>query len=202
METCGSRVTHGAAGLILAPIWGLFAYSHVNAFMQSAEWPYLVFFVSETLQAGLFLIRSEAESVSTNPGDWAVAIAATVAPLCFVPAEAGFGAHVGAVIVVGVLLQIFGLVSLNRSFAIVAAKRKIRTSGMYRAVRHPIYASYLVLFSGYVWGNATSWNICLFSLVVVCIVVRALREERHLRADLSYRDYTKQVRFRLVPFLF
>ena len=202
MEIRNSGLTHATAGLALAVIWGSFAYRHINVFMLTGEWPYLVFFVSETLQAGLFIIRYQPVSVSSDPVDWTVAIAGTVAPLCFVPAETGFGTHAGALIVIGALLQISGLVSLNRSFAIVAAKRKIRTSGMYRVVRHPIYASYLVLFSGYVWGNATAWNICLLSLIVACIVVRVLREERHLGMDSTYRDYTRQVRFRLLPFLF
>lgn len=196
------QLIHGAAGLALAAIWGLFAYRHINVFGQTGEWRYLVFCMSETLQAALFVLRYRPVSVSNNPVDWAVAVAGTVAPLFFVPHESGFGPLPGALIVMGALMQMLGLFSLNRSFAIVAARRKIKTSGMYRVVRHPIYASYLVLFSGYVWANATLWNISLFSVIVGCIVARIVREERHLRADSTYREYTTQVRYRLVPFLF
>jgi len=201
-EGQNSKVLHAAGSLALAFIWSLFAYRHVMAFAQTGEWPYLVFCLSETLQAVLFIVRYQPVSISNHPVDWTVAITGTLAPLLLVPGDTDFGSSAGALIIVGTLLQILGLASLNRSFAIVAAKRKIRTSGMYRAVRHPIYASYLVILSGYVWANATTWNMSLVTLVVTCIVARVMSEERHLRADSTYREYTTQVRYRLVPFLF
>lgn len=195
-----SKLQHCGAGLALAAIVGLFAYRHVHAFAETGEWPYLVFCLSETLQAALFIVRYQPVSVSTDPLDWTVAVAGSVLPLLLVPAETS--PQLGAVIVTAMVLQILGLVSINRSFAVVAAKRKIRTNGMYRIVRHPIYASYLVLFSGYVWANATAWNVSLFCAIVACIVGRVLSEERHLCGDRIYREYTAQVRYRLVPFLF
>ncbi len=194
------KLQHVAAGLALAAIMALFAYRHIRAFADTSEWAYLVFCLSETLQATLFVVRYEPVTVSADPMDWTVALAGSVLPLLLIPAETG--PQLSALIVTGTVLQIFSLVSLNRSFAVVAAKRKIRTNGMYRIVRHPIYASYLILFSGYVWANATAWNVSLYCAIVACIVGRVLSEERHLCADRAYREYTTEVRYRLVPFLF
>jgi protein-S-isoprenylcysteine O-methyltransferase Ste14 len=195
-----SQLLHAAAGVALATIWALFAYRHIDVFLRTGAWPYLVFCVSETLQAGLFLARYQPVSVSNNPMDWVVAVVGTVTPLFLVPSDTG--SHIGTFILIGTCLQILGLLSLNRSFAIVAARRRIRTSGMYRVVRHPIYASYLVLLFGYLWTTPSAWNIALVSLVVVCIVARIIAEERHLSEDESYVRYTAQVRYRLMPFVF
>ena len=51
----------------------------------------------------------------------------------------------------GMVVSLTGLLSLNRSFGLVAANRGVKTRGMYRVVRHPIYAGYfsvLRLLSG------------------------------------------------------
>jgi protein-S-isoprenylcysteine O-methyltransferase Ste14 len=193
---------HAATSLVLAAVWALFAHRHIAVFMKTGQWPFLVFCISETVQAAMFVVRFRPATVSRDPVDWAVAIAGTAAPLFFVPAAGGMPAYASTLIVIGTLLQLLGVISINRSFAIVAAKRKVRTTGMYRVVRHPIYASYLVLFSGYVWGNATPWNVALYLSIACCIAARIAREERHLRVDPGYEAYCDRVQYRLVPFVF
>ncbi len=102
----------------------------------------------------------------------------------------------------GVLMQILGLISLNRSFALVAAKRAIKTDFMYRWVRHPIYASYLIVFTSYLLVYPSVNNLMVFAVLIPCMVGRIYREEVHLSQDPVYRDYMQRVRYRLIPGLF
>jgi protein-S-isoprenylcysteine O-methyltransferase Ste14 len=92
--------------------------------------------------------------------------------------------------------------SLNRSFALVAAKRSIKTRGMYRFIRHPLYASYLVMFSGYLLANTTTANLVVYLITMACLFARILREEKHLALDSGYRQYMLEVRYRVFPGIF
>ena len=57
---------------------------------------------------------------------------------------------IGSVLVlVGVVLATGAVLSLGRSLGIEAANRGVQTHGLYRFVRHPIYAAYLPLMGGY-----------------------------------------------------
>ena len=105
-------------------------------------------------------------------------------------------------IMLGTMLQIAGLISLNRSFAIVAAKREIKTSLMYRIVRHPLYASYFLIFGGYVLVHTTTTNIVIYMITMFFLCLRIFREERHLSLDPVYRSYMLDVRYRVIPFVF
>ena len=186
----------------MAALWGLFAYRHLLAFQNTGEWAYLVISVSETLSAALFVFRSAPVTVSTDPLDWFFALVGTFMPLLFIPASWGLLPAAKNLIVLGIALQIFGLLSLNRSYALVAAKRKIKTKGMYRVVRHPMYASYLVLITGYILSNTTWWNFLLYVMSLGFLFVRMVREERHLAVDPVYAEYAQRVRYRVIPFVF
>ena len=189
-------------GLLMALLWGFFTYRHVLAFHQSAEWMYLLIGLSESMTAGFFLFRSAPVTVSTDPLDLVFAILGTFAPLFLMPSDWGLLPDADYLIGAGIVLQIFGLLSLNRSFALVAAKRQIKSGGMYRFVRHPLYASYLLILSGYVLANTTWVNLLLCCTTVALLLVRLMREEKHLLPDPGYRVYMQQVRFRMIPFLF
>jgi protein-S-isoprenylcysteine O-methyltransferase Ste14 len=197
-----SELRRAGGSVLLAVLWAVFAYRHVVAYVQTGHLSYVVFCVSETLQAALFVLRFRPATVSTRAADWIIAVGATFAPLFFVPHADGLGGSGQALVVAGALLQILGLLSLNRSFAIVPAKRRIRTGGMYRIVRHPVYAAYVIMFSGYVWANTTPWNVALYCLIVASNIARIANEEKHLGVDAEYRAYADRVRYRLVPLIY
>ena len=124
----------------MAVLWGWFAYRHLLAFHHTGEWAYVLVCGSETLTAAFFVFRSAPMTVSVDPLDWLFGIAGTFTTLLFFPAPWGLLPIAKNLIVFGTVLQIFGLISLNRSFALVAAQRELKTRGMYRFVRHPLYA--------------------------------------------------------------
>ncbi len=75
-------------------------------------------------------------------------------------------------------------------------------SGLYSVVRHPMYLAGSVLFiaSALVLG---SYYALLWALLLPCLLVYRIRnEERLLVAGLAgYEDYTRRVKYRLVPFV-
>jgi protein-S-isoprenylcysteine O-methyltransferase Ste14 len=79
-------------------------------------------------------------------------------------------------------------------------EHRVVTRGPYRLVRHPGYAS-LVLLG---WGGPValgSWWAVLPHVVVVAVFVRRARlEDRMLQEELpGYGDYAQVVRYRLLP---
>ena len=89
--------------------------------------------------------------------------------------------------------------ALGRSFGIEAANRGIQTHGLYRFVRHPIYAAYLPLIGGYLLAYPSVWNALLVGCWLVCQVARIQREEAVLGQDEQYQAYAERVRWRLIP---
>lgn len=108
----------------------------------------------------------------------------------------------GIVTSIGSLLTLVSVQSLGRSFAVLPALRDIRTSGMYRFVRHPIYLSYIVAALGTLMRHPSVHNTAVV-LAGICLMLWRIRfEERLLMQDERYRDYADQVRYRLIPGLY
>ncbi|MDQ2729315.1 MAG: hypothetical protein M3Y91_15975 [Actinomycetota bacterium] len=88
---------------------------------------------------------------------------------------------------------------LGRSFGFAAADRGLKRRGPYAIVRHPLYASYVLLQLGYVLQSISVRNVLVMVFVCSCDVGRALAEERLLATSTTYDDYRKKVRWRLIP---
>jgi protein-S-isoprenylcysteine O-methyltransferase Ste14 len=101
--------------------------------------------------------------------------------------------------VFGAALQIGAALSMGRSFGVIPANRGVRTQGLYRAVRHPFYAAYLVSQVGYALNNPSAWNVGVVVLGTAFQVVRIRYEEQLLLGSGEYREYRSAVRWRLVP---
>lgn len=201
-QSLNLNVGHILAGILMACLWGWFAYWHVQAFLIANDWSYFYLCISETLIALCFLVRKCPKSVSAAPFDWAIAVVGTFASFLFIPASSGILPSAKYAVIAGSVLTILGIISLNRSFALVASKREIKTSGLYCVVRHPLYASYLLTFTGYIFANSTLENVIVYFFTMGCMFIRMFREERHLSLDAEYLRYTHEVRWRLIPFVF
>jgi protein-S-isoprenylcysteine O-methyltransferase Ste14 len=189
-------------GVVLAAAWLMFAIIHVRTFLAFGTVSHLVFFISETFTAMMFLVRTNPQSVSDHAGDWLLAVAGTGAPLLFAPAAYGVLPAAASLVLAGAMLQLIGLVSLNRSIGLVPALRELKTGGSFRVVRHPLYASYLVMFSGYLLANSTLNNLLVYGLTVTLLLCRIVREEHHLAQQAAYRTYMETVKYRILPFVF
>ena len=102
----------------------------------------------------------------------------------------------------GLTIQIAAKAALWRSFGIAPANRGVRTGGLYRVIRHPMYAGYALAHAGFVLAYPSPANALLYAGAFLIQVARLLREERLLNRDRCYRDYAARVRYRLIPKLF
>jgi protein-S-isoprenylcysteine O-methyltransferase Ste14 len=99
----------------------------------------------------------------------------------------------------GNVLAVVGICDLGRSFGIVAAHRRIKTGGLYRSVRHPIYAAYLLAFGGFVLAHPSIYNGVVLLAWGIIQIARIHAEEHLLAADPQYTTYAQRVRHRLIP---
>jgi len=84
----------------------------------------------------------------------------------------------------------------------VTANQRVISSGPYAIVRHPMYAGALVMLFGTPIALGSWWGLLLFILLTFVIIWRLIDEERLLSNNLpGYSDYRKNVRYRLVPFV-
>ena len=196
-----SRLAHIISSGFLGSIYIVFAYAHVSSFLKTHEITWLLFGLSESLLVFFYIFRTRPNTISVEFFDWLIAIIGTFAPLFFRPAEWGVLPMAKYAIIVGTVFQIMGVLSLNRSFALVAACRSIKTKWMYGIVRHPIYASYCLIFLGYVLSSTTVANVVVYSVSMIFLMLRIIREEKHLALDPLYRQYQLKVRYRLIPYV-
>lgn len=76
------------------------------------------------------------------------------------------------------------------------------TTGPYRYVRHPMYAAALAFFLGTTLLLGSWYGLLGGSLIVIAMAIRAIGEERLLRAELAgYDAYMEKVKYRLIPYL-
>ena len=84
----------------------------------------------------------------------------------------------------------------------VQENQKVIDTGLYGVVRHPMYSATLLLFLSMplVLGSAISFVV--FLAYPVLIAKRIRNEEAMLEAGLAgYSDYKKEVRYRLIPYI-
>ena len=80
--------------------------------------------------------------------------------------------------------------------------QKVVSNGLYKVVRHPMYTATLVVFLSMplILGSLISFFI--FLLYPIIIVIRIIGEEKLLEKELEgYIEYKKNVKYRLIPFI-
>lgn len=109
-----------------------------------------------------------------------------------------------AVILVGYWLASYALIE-NRFFSGMVRLQTDRgqhvvRSGPYRWLRHPGYAGSLLTYLATPLLLDSSWTFLASALITTALVVRTALEDRTLQEELEgYRDYAKEVRWRLLP---
>ncbi len=182
----------------VAVAWALVAGGYLAGLRQQQSLGGLGLFIFYTLVAISFLLRRPAQQA---PSWWenGLALLGVLLPMFGLrPATAGWPL-VGAVIQAFSLAgMIVALGSLGRSFGIAPADRGLVSRGFYRIVRHPLYACETLFYLGYLSANLSAPNGLTVIVATAVTVVRIYREERII---LGYGAYARQVRWRLLPFV-
>lgn len=162
----------------------------------------LTMFVYETMLVIFILMRNTANDVSENYKDWAVGILGTILPLLLRPAEVPMEfAFLVSFQVVGFIISVLGLVSLNKSIGIVAANRGIKTTGIYQYIRHPLYAGYFISLTAFILQNITFYNLAIVAVFILMQLGRIFAEEKVLLKDPEYKAYAEKTKWRLYPYI-
>jgi len=98
----------------------------------------------------------------------------------------------------------FFFVMKQNSFAAatvrVESEQPLISTGLYGAVRHPMYSGALLLMVCMPLALGSSWSLLLLIPTFPILAWRLLDEERVLTRDLrGYTDYCRRVRYRLIP---
>lgn len=189
--------------LVVTGAW--FCYVHAHAVVAHQTWTSLPFAIEQAIYVTLFLSRRRSRQTSHHPSDWVFATIGGWGPLVLQlhPSTSEVMRVSGiAVQTIGLVLSCVGFMWLGKSFGIVAANRGLKTSGPYRFVRHPIYASHTVTLLGFAVANLWWFNVVIVGIVLTGQLFRMAAEERVLTATDEYRAYAREVRWRLVPGVF
>jgi protein-S-isoprenylcysteine O-methyltransferase Ste14 len=186
----------GAAGA------AFFAQATLQAYLHTHRWFGAAFVAEQMWVVVAYLVRRPARTVTRRMSDWLLAFGGTFGGVLFRPV----GLHPPWGVQAGLGIQLFGLavcivsfLALGRSFGFAAADRGLVGRGPYAVVRHPIYASYVLLQGGYVLQSMSAWNALVLVFVTACNVGRALAEDRLLATNEAYGAYRTRVRWRLFP---
>ena len=116
--------------------------------------------------------------------------------------------------VAGALLLILGMALVfealrENTFAAPVVKmqkergQRVISTGMYGVVRHPMYAGAVLLFISTPLLLGSVYGLALGLLLIITIAARSVGEEAMLKQELEgYSDYTKKVKWRIIPFVF
>jgi protein-S-isoprenylcysteine O-methyltransferase Ste14 len=193
------RISANVVGAVGA---AYFARATLLFYLQTRHSIGAAFVVEQMWIVVAYLIRRPARMVSRRFGDWLLAFGGTFGGVLFRPIgiHSRWGIDVGlSVQLIGLAICIVSFLALGRSFGFAAADRGLVRRGPYAVVRHPIYASYLLLQSGYVLQSLSLWNVLVMLMVTTCNVGRILAEDRLLATNTHHGTYRAAVRWRLLP---
>jgi protein-S-isoprenylcysteine O-methyltransferase Ste14 len=113
----------------------------------------------------------------------------------------------------GVILVITGQIIFlvarkeNKFFSTVVRIQKDRghtvcETGIYRAVRHPGYLGMIISTMGFPFLLSSLWSIVPTFLAIILLCIRTFLEDKTLKDELTgYLEYTKKIRYKLVPWM-
>ena len=157
------------------------------------------------LLLAFIVIRTRHVGIDRTIFHQAVAVVAFFSGLAFLgpkTTDAGLILSARIVAFVALVLGILTQFNLGRSFGILIARRKIKTSWLYSVIRHPMYFTD-ILFKVSMLLKMPGWiNLGVFLVSAGCYVYRALLEERFLSESEEYREYMSRVRYRFIPGIF
>lgn len=102
----------------------------------------------------------------------------------------------------GLVMMLVGGTALGRGLTAAPlpnAHARLRTGGLYRWMRHPIYSGLLLMMGAITAASGSVWRLVVFGLLVALINVKARWEERQLmRRFVDYAAYAARTP-RFVP---
>lgn len=168
---------------------------------ELAQHPHFaLFLVSELVGVALLLLQRRGET-TTEFYPILVAFVGTGVALLVAPTGQRLISDQAslALILAGSAIALAAKLFLGRSFGVVPANRGVKAAGVYRFVRHPMYAGYMINQLGFLLVFFSLHNVLIYAIAWTTLWLRTVEEEKFLLRDPAYRHYATQVRFRLIP---
>ena len=182
-------------------IWQTYQY-HLKGTLGYVE---ISFTIQSLLVGVIILIRKHHQAFHTNWLHQAVAMVAFCSGAAFIgqPATGNpLANHISQVVIFFAnVLGVATVVNLGRSFGILIAFRELKSHGLYGMVRHPMYATDILLRIGFLINHTNLFTVFVFIISTGCYVYRAILEERFLIRTPGYREYMQRVKYRFIPFI-
>ncbi|QLL09932.1 isoprenylcysteine carboxylmethyltransferase family protein [Mycobacterium vicinigordonae] len=107
-------------------------------------------------------------------------------------------------LVVAAGLSVATLVLIQNNYAAATVRvepgQQVVSTGLYRLVRHPMYTGNVILMVGVPLALGSYWGLVFVIPVLIVLTLRIRDEEKLLRLELAgYDEYTRKVRYRLLP---
>ncbi|HWF30761.1 MAG TPA: isoprenylcysteine carboxylmethyltransferase family protein [Mycobacterium sp.] len=223
MNTAVKLVASSVIGLV---VLGFILFYPAGTFDYWQAWVFIAVFTIATIAPSLYLGRTNPAALQRRMHGGPLAEARTVQKFIIIGAFLGlFGmmafsafdhrmgwSTVPAVVcVIGDVLIVVGLVAgmlvvIQNSYAAatvgVEEGQKLASRGLYKLVRHPMYAGNLILMVGIPLALGSYWGLLLIIPAQLVLVLRILDEEKLLTQELvGYREYKERVHYRLVPYV-
>ncbi len=186
--------------VLLATCFGFFALAHAKSFLENPRLSVFLIVVTETVVAIFLFIRRDPDETQHSWQTWITSAGGMLWPFLLRPTVGTEDLLSGDILqIIGFILQIAALLALNRSIGILPAYRGIKSDGMYKWVRHPLYTAYIITYVGYLINNHSLYNLSIAVVGTVFLVMRVLYEEQLLFKYSEYKRYADKIRWRLIP---
>lgn len=206
--------------LVILPIFSLFLVANITAVFTDAKalepvstikvatlihHLLLVFF--NALLVFLYLIRSAARLTTQSLFAKSIAVIATflpfTIPLLSRPSDNPNILFLASLVTIfGIVIALYSLSTLGRSFSIIPQARKLVQTGPYKLVRHPVYLGELISILGVVLARPSTITIAIYCLLTALLIYRAFQEEKLLAGIFpEYETYFLR-RARFIPGVF
>jgi protein-S-isoprenylcysteine O-methyltransferase Ste14 len=203
--SAGVRARDLTARALVGILFVFLSANLLDEFQRTGHVTGLLLLVSEALVVVLMIIRRPAQFIDRSPAAACVTVVSLVGPeLLRANASGGMAPDVltATMSATGLVLIVAAKLTLGRSFGLIPANRGIVIEGPYKAMRHPIYAGYLITHAAFLLAYPSLLNVSIVLVADLALIVRALLEERVLTRDPLYRRYCTRVSWHLVPGLF
>ena len=172
---------------------------------RGGRWTLAVYLILNLQLAVLFVRRTPA--LTRARGFYPYAIALACVPWLWLyevrAVENAPSQYVGwAFFAVGGAIVFAAAWALGTAYGVLPIARGVRSHGIYRVVRHPLYLGYLCMGAGIAAQSPTTWNVVVALGGALLLALRARCEETVLAELSEYRSYRARTPFRLIPFVY
>ena len=173
-------------------IFTILAVVRLNQALHGS-WIAILLALQSGIAVWLYFRRTEPEE-SVDRKTQVLAWISALLPLAFSP-RASANPWLALLLVPGLLLALWAMLALDRSFSIAPAKREIVRRGPYKYMRHPMYVGEILSLVGVLIASFSLWNFSLFIAFIASVIWR-IYEEESLISD--YEIYRSEVQWRFL----